>query len=431
MPLSRLERTQRMALSRPALVAFQRDRWKLLLQLVLRENGFYQRKFASIVNLTTSSNFDLDCLGKLPFTTKAELMEGGDFSANLTWPTDRYVRFHRTSGTHGKPLAVLDTAEDWDWWCNSWQYVLDQAECERGDRAFMAFSFGPFIGFWSAFDAATRRGMLVAPGGGLSTAARIGLIHTFSPRVLFCTPSYALHLAESAKQQRLDPSELGVERLIVAGEPGGSVPELRQELEQVWGAIVIDHAGATEIGPWGFGDERGHGIYVNEAEFIAEVIDRETLEPVDEGGLGELVLTSLGRFGAPVIRYRTGDMVRPSWPVDGECRFMRLDRGVLGRADDMLIVRGVNVFPASVETILRSFESIDEYRMTAFKQNAMDCLKIEVEGEAVDTARISRAIEVGIGLRVELVAVEHGALPRSDGKAQRFIDRRKAGGSVL
>lgn len=424
MPLTRREREERMALQRPALEQFQFERLHKLFGEIFPANAFYSQKLEAFRSKLLQGPLQLQELRELPFTTKSELIGSGDYAANLTWPIESYVRFHRTSGTHGKPLAVLDTTFDWDWWCESWQYVLDQAQCESGDRAMMAFSFGPFIGFWSAFDAATRRGMLVAPGGGLSTAARLGLLQTFRPRVVFCTPSYAQYLADEGLAQGVDLKALGVERLIVAGEPGGSVPGIRQALEASWNASVIDHAGATEVGAWGFGDVSGSGIYVNETEFIAEIIDRETLEPVAAGELGELVLTSLGRCGAPVIRYRTGDMVRGDWDSQGKCRFVHLVGGVLGRADDMLIVRGVNVFPASIDAIVQSFESIGEYRLKAHKRGAMDALTIEIEDRDAIASELARAIEVRVGLKVEIQTVPLGSLPRSDGKAKRFVDRR-------
>ena len=434
MPVDRRVRWERMAFDRARLNAWQSERLTELLRLILPANSFYAAKFADHLSgdaatWADATTWGIEQLTRLPLTTKSELVAGGDFAANLTWSPDRYVRFHRTSGTHGRPLAVLDTADDWDWWCDSWQYVLDQADCESGQRAMMAFSFGPFIGFWSAFDAATRRGMLVAPGGGLSTSARLGLIQSFRPHVLFCTPTYAQHLASQARAESLDPRALGVKKIIVAGEPGGSVPTIRSEIEQAWGAELVDHAGATEIGPWGFGDRAGKGIYVNEAEFIAEVIDRDSLEPVNDGELGELVLTSLGRVGAPVIRYRTGDMVRRRQRGPEACQFAWLEGGVLGRAYDMMIVRGVNVFPASLESIIRSVAGIDEYRIIAFKRGAMDALRIEFEScdaPASDrvASELAHRLEVRVGLRVDVSVLPAGSLPRSDGKSKRFVDQR-------
>jgi phenylacetate-CoA ligase len=253
---------------------------------------------------------------------------------------------------------VLDTDADWQWWIDCWQFVLDAAEVGPEDRAVLAFSFGPFIGFWSAHDAAVARGALVIPSGGMNSLARVELLRRTRATLLFCTPSYALRLAEVAHENRIDPASLFVRRIIVAGEPGGSVPALRRRIETLWNARLIDHAGASEVGPWGYGDKEGRGLFILESEFIAEFRSVAAGERAADGELAELVLTSLGRFGSPVIRYRTGDIVRPRWGSTAENRFVLLDGGVLGRADDMLIVRGVNIFPSAVEQILRSFPEV-------------------------------------------------------------------------
>jgi phenylacetate-CoA ligase len=215
---------------------------------VLPQNRFYEEKLSS-ANLSLSS---LEELADLPYTFKDELTStSGEFAANLTYPADRYVRYHRTSGTRGRPIVVLDTVADWEWWTEAWQFMLDAADISPADRVFMAFSFGPFIGFWSAHDACLARQAMVIPGGGLSTLARLELIRTARATVVFTTPSYALHLAEVGLKSNLRADQLGVQRIIVAGEPGGSVPAVRQRIEEAWNARLIDHAGASEVGPWG------------------------------------------------------------------------------------------------------------------------------------------------------------------------------------
>ena len=170
---------------------------------------------------------------------------------------------------------MLDTPDDWQWWIDGWQFVLDAAEMTPSDRALLAFSFGPFIGFWSAFDAIVARGALAIPGGGMGSLARIELLRTTKATALFCTPTYALRLAEVAAENKIDLRHLSVEKIVVAGEPGGSVPAMRARIEAAWGAAVVDHAGATEVGPWGFADAEGRGLHVNESEFIAEFLSVE------------------------------------------------------------------------------------------------------------------------------------------------------------
>jgi len=401
----------------------QLKRLNQVLEAILPANQFYQSKLKTI-NLPLNS---LDELSELPFTHKEELLDPENeagFAANLTFPLDQYSRFHRTSGTRGRPLIVLDTANDWDWWMETWQYVLDSAALNASDRVVMAFSFGPFIGFWSAFDAAVERGAMIAPTGSLSTVARIELIRSIQATIIFCTPSYALHMAEVAQQNEIDLTSSSVKKIIVAGEPGGSIPSIRQQIESSWAAKVIDHSGASEVGPWGYADTDGTGIYVNEAEFSAEFISLATGKPATEGELSELVLTCLGRIGSPVIRYRTGDLVRPQWHTPGDCNFVLLEGGVLGRTDDMMIIRGVNIFPTSVEKILRGFPEIVEYRLTVFKQESMDQLKIEIEDQLASPERVREELQIQLGLRVDVECVPAGSLPRFEAKGKRFIDQR-------
>ena len=401
----------------------QLKRLNQALEAILPANQFYQSKLKTN-NLPLNS---LDELSELPFTHKEELLDPENeagFAANLTFPLDQYSRFHRTSGTRGRPLIVLDTANDWDWWMETWQYVLDSAALNASDRVVMAFSFGPFIGFWSAFDAAVERGAMIAPTGSLSTVARIELIRSIQATIIFCTPSYALHMAEVAQQNEIDLTSSSVKKIIVAGEPGGSIPSIRQQIESSWAAKVIDHSGASEVGPWGFADANGTGIYVNEAEFAAEFISLATGKPANEGELSELVLTCLGRIGSPVIRYRTGDLVRPQRHTSGDCNFVLLQGGVLGRTDDMMIIRGVNIFPTSVEKILRGFPEIVEYRLTTFKQESMDQLKIEIEDQLASPERVRDELQIQLGLRVDVECVPAGSLPRFEAKGKRFIDQR-------
>jgi phenylacetate-CoA ligase len=409
---------------REELARHQLARLNELLAETVPHNRFYAEKLAQ-VDLPLAS---LDELSRLPYTFKDELVTApyaGEFAANLTYPLARYVRYHHTSGTRGRPMPVLDTARDWQWWIETWQFVLDAAEVGPEDRVFLAFSFGPFIGFWSAHDASAARGTLVIPGGGMNTLSRLEMIRRTRATVLFCTPSYALRLAEVAAENQIDPAGLYVRRIIVAGEPGGSVPALRRRIESVWNARLIDHAGASEVGPWGYGDKAGRGLFIAETEFIAEFLSLETGGPAEDGQQAELVLTSLGRFGSPVIRYRTGDVVRPRFEHLGENRFVFLEGGVLGRTDDMLIVRGVNIFPSSVEQILRAFPEVVEYRVTVQRHNSRDLLGVEIEDRLAQPERVARELHVRLGLKVEVRCVPLGSLPRFEGKGKRFIDQRE------
>lgn len=405
------------------LAEHQLGRLNTLLETILPDNHFYAEKLGSVKFPLQS----LDALADVPYTYKEELAgthHGHNMAANMTYPLERYVRLHRTSGTRGRPLIVLDTAEDWQWWIDAWQFVLDAAQVGTEDRALLAFSFGPFIGFWSAYDALAARGTMVIPSGGLSTLARLELARTSQATALFCTPTYALHMAQVAMDNQIDVAALPVRTVLVAGEPGGNIPAIRERIESTYGAKIVDHAGATEVGPWGYADAESHGLHVNESDFLAEFLSVQSGRPASEGELAELVLTTLGRAGSPVIRYRTGDLVRPSWNAAGACRFVLLEGGVLGRVDDMMVIRGVNVFPSSVEQILRSFPEVVEYRMTAHKAGEMDALAIEIEDRLDDPQRVAEEFQLRIGLSVEVRTVPLGSLPRPEGKGNRFVDNR-------
>ncbi|HCK70048.1 MAG TPA: CoF synthetase [Planctomycetaceae bacterium] len=421
--MSKLEQERRSyeVLDRAAIQASQLKRLNQLLDSILPENQFYAEKLGSQLKLD-----DLSALSNLPFTTKAELAptdSDSDFARNLTYEVDRYVRFHRTSGTSGRPMGVLDTASDWQWWIDTWQYVLDAASITANDRVFMAFSFGPFIGFWSAHEAVTSRAALAIPGGGLSSEARLDLILRSNATALFCTPTYALRLAEVAAQNGVNIADSAVTRIVVAGEPGGSIPSVRGRIENAWNAIVIDHAGASEVGPWGYPNADRTGLHICEAEFIAEFVDPETGQAANGANPSELVLTTLGRTGCPVIRYRTGDLVQPVYPDSGN-RFVMLQGGVLGRSDDMLVIRGVNVFPSGIEGILRELPSVIEFRLIAQRDGEMDSLLIEVEDQNDDSDAIAGLLESRLGLRIDVACVELNSLPRFEAKGRRFVDQR-------
>lgn len=365
-------------------------------------------------------------LSSLPLTTKSELVASAEasqdgLSRHHTYPANHYSRMHRTSGTTGRPLMLLDSAQDWHWWSGTWQHVLRAADVTAEDRVFLAFSFGPFVGFWSAHQACVDLGATVIPGGGLTSLARLEFLKSSRASVVCCTPSYALHLVEVAAGEGISLAELGVRRIIVAGEAGGSVPAVRDRIEVAWGAKVVDHSGATEIGPWGFGWPDRIGLHVTETSFIAELLP---IEGSDDDTLRQLVLTSLGRFGAPVIRYQTGDAVRAVRPSDGPCRFLWLPEGVVGRVDNMVTIRGVNVFPSSIDAIVRQVPEVAEYRVRVFRREHLDELEIDAEANESICATVQKLLAVQLGLRINVSPSPSGSLPRSEAKAQRWHDER-------
>jgi len=388
-------------------------------------NEFYKEKL-NAVNLPLRA---LENLQEIPFTTKQELaldqLQYPPFGRNHSYAESSYIRYHQTSGTSGRPLKVLDTKESWDWWQDCWLEVLRSAGVNNDDRLFLAFSFGPFIGFWSAYEAAKKAGALVITGGGQSSEERLDSIVRNKASVLLCTPSYSLHLAEVAARNNVDIKNSSIRLLILAGEPGGSIPSVRQQIEKLWGAVIYDHVGMTEMGAYGYSCQEKTGIHINEAQFIAEIINQETLKPVKTGERGELVLTNLGRYGFPLIRYRTGDAVI-NFGEACSCGsdFKLLPGGIIGRVDDMVIVRGINIFPQSIEAIIREFPEIVEFSIVFYTVEEMNQVKVKIETDVDILQKLKTLLRERLGLRIEVESVEKGTLPRFEMKARRVQDLR-------
>jgi phenylacetate-CoA ligase len=414
--------------SRKELEQLQASKLQKMLAEIYGKNKFYTNKFDE-AGFDPASFSSIKDLSRLPFTRKNELVAdqaSTGFAANLTYPITDYVRFHQTSGTTGEPLHVLDTIDSWNWWGRCWRRVLLGAGLTTEDRIFCAFSFGPFIGFWGAVEGARQLGTLLIPGGGRSSIARLRLMLETECTALCCTPSYALHLLEVAKEHNFNISALKIHTLVLAGEPGANIPAIKKRINEGWSAQCHDHAGASEVGAFGFEPKSNpNGLSINECEFIAEVLDKNSDEPVGDGEEGELVLTNLGRWGFPIIRYRTGDVVKYSRPAEDSSEFLYLQGGIIGRADDMVTVRGVNIYPSAVDNLVREITEIDEYRATVQIKGKMGELTLEIEihadANADDVqARLSQSVSNKLGLRPTIKLVEHNVLPRFELKGQRF-----------
>jgi phenylacetate-CoA ligase len=415
--------------SREALSAHQLARLRILLKELLASNPFYGEKLRASGFSDVRMLRSLEDFGALPCTIKSELVDdqkaSPPFGTNLTFPLDRYVHLHQTSGTMGCPLRWLDTRESWDWWARCWGAVYCAAGITAADRIFFAFSFGPFIGFWAAWAGCEKIGALAISGGAQDSYQRLKNLIELKATVLCCTPSYALRLAEVARSEKIDLRRSAVGRIVVAGEPGGSVPGTKARIEEAWGARVFDHTGATEIGGHGMTCLGQCGVHLNEGEFVIEVLDPETSRPAEEG---ELVITNLDRIGSPIVRYRTGDHVRLNRDMC-ECgrTFVRMEGGIIGRIDQMLIVRGVNIFPSSLESIVRSFPRVEEFRVIVEEVQSMDDLKIVIEVAGDQPEGVARAIEREaahrLGLRIGVELADR-PLPRFEMKAARVIDNR-------
>ena len=423
---------------RANIARLQEEQLNLLLDALLPANRFYAQKFVD-AGLTRRDIHSSHDLRRLPFTTKAELVADQEknppHGTNLTFPPANYTRFHQTSGTQGVPLRWLDTTASWERLKGCWTQIFDIVNVQPAkDRLCFPFSFGPFLGFWTAFEAAEDIACLKIATGGMSSLARLRLLLDNQATIIFCTPTYALHLAQVALENdiALRPSTPGykVRALIVAGEPGGNIPATKARMEESWQARVFDHHGLTEVGPMSI--ECPHapgGLHILECDYLIEVIDPATEADVAPGEVGELVVTNLGRLGSPVLRYRTGDLVRVD-PNPCPCgrTFVRLAGGILGRTDDMIPIRGNNFYPSALEEVIRRFAGVAEYRVEIDTSAPLAELRVEIEpaGE-VPTSRypvlgnsVAQAIRKDLLFRANVVVVAPGTLPRFEMKAQRI-----------
>jgi phenylacetate-CoA ligase len=428
----RLERA-----SRARLRALQLQRLRAQVAHAGAHSPFYRRKLkAAGVRRTTLRT--LDDLRALPFTTKDELKENQ--AAHPPWgdllavPFEDVVRIHMTSATTGRPLAFLDTAADWHGFYHSYARSLHAFGVRKADMVMAAFSYGPWIGYWSGFYAAQDLGCLVFPAGGLSTDQRIDALMTYPITVLGCTPSYALFLAEHAARKGVDLAKQTKIRITWhTGEPGASIPATRAKIETAFGAQAFDLPGLTEIAAWGFEcDARSGLVHVHEDYCYPEVLD-EAGEPVKPGGRGELVFTSLYRKAMPLVRYRTRDVVQVA---DRRCpcgrTLLAFEGGVLARLDDMKKVRGVIVYPRRIEELVRPFAGVDEFQIVFRRHEGLDDILLRVDPAPSLSraecdglcATLADALRVGLGIRVTVEATTPGELPRWDHKARRVKDER-------
>lgn len=410
-------------LDRTRLAELQNAKLARLLNEVLPRTRFYKDK------IDTAAVSDWP---KLPFTTKSELLADQaahpPYGSVLTEEVARYCRLHQTSGTSGRPLRWLDTAESWNGLLNCWDTIYRVAGVTSKDRLFFPFSFGPFLGFWTAFEAAVRQGWFCLPGGGMSSAARLRLALENCATVLFCTPTYALRLAEVGQEEKMDLRSSAVRLIIVAGEPGGCIQATRQHIEAAWGARVLDHYGLTEVGPAAIEcPDNPAGLHILETDYLAEVVDSASGSPLSNGETGELVITTLTRTASPLLRYRTGDLAKID-PRPCPCgrALVRLAGGILGRVDDMIHLRGNNVYPSALEDVVRRFPEVAEFRYHVDRSGPLADLRIELEaapghGNGDLPERVGRAIQRELLFRAEVAMVPPGTLPRFEMKARRLV----------
>lgn len=419
--------------------------WKLqrMVRFAYDHSSFYRRKYDA-ARVRPEDIRSLDDVQKLPFVWKAELQASqkacplfGDYTAA---EPERAMRYHQTSGTSGTvPLRILDSRKDWEWVSETWCYGMFGFGLRPEDVVVGAFGYGAFIGFWGAHYAAERIGCLTIPTGGGTSASRIRMIMDLGATAVIATPTYAIRLVQVALEMGINLArDSKVNILILAGEPGGNIPSTKECLEMGWGARAGDFPGMSESGG-GFAyecSEQSGAIHLIEDHYLDEVIDPKTSEPMDYGEKGERVMTSFGRSIMPMIRYRTGDLVERVPASQCSCgrTFDLYQGGILGRADDMKIIRGVNVYPSAIENVVRQFEAIQEFQIVIWDQDGIPQITVKVDPGtplAPESSQNLRETLSGVlkkqhgGLRFGVEVVEPGALPRFELKARRVLDQRK------
>jgi phenylacetate-CoA ligase len=350
------------------------------------------------------------------------------------------IRIHTTSGTTGRgPLRALDSRKDWAWIAEMWCYAIWGCGIRPLDTAYIAFGYGSFIGFWGLHYAMEKVGVLNVPGGAQSTEARVLQIIDFGATVLAATPTYAIRLAQEADRLGIDLRGSAVTRLILSGEPAGSIPQTKSLIEELWGAKAYDTAGMTEIGTIMVFEcaEQPGGTHIIEDHVLEEVLDPHTLEPVDYGERGERVVTSFGRGTTPLLRYRTGDLVCRIPAARCSCGrgFDIYEGGILGRVDDMKLIRGTNVYPRAIEAIVREYPEVEEFQTVIFHEGIRDEIKLRLELSADSSVEVWERLRDGLhrrlahaheGLNFQIERAAHGELPRFELKAKRMVDLREA-----
>jgi len=406
-------------------------------------NSPFHRAHFDAAGLTPEYIQTLDDLRRIPFMTREEWMASiadqplfGDLPA--TAPANA-IRYHLTSGTSGRtPIRVLDSTKDWDWIAEMWCYGLWGFGIRPQDSVYFAFGYGSFIGFWGAHYACEKMGALVIPGGAQTTEARVKQIVELGVTTVASTPTYALRLWQQATEMGINlATESKVDKLILSGEPAGSIPAVKRQLEEAWGAKAGDTAGMTELGTIMIFEcaRQPGGTHIIEDHYIEEVVDPATGEPVPYGTLGERVVTSFGRGFIPVLRYRTKDMVVkvPHTTCDCGRTGDLYDGGIRGRWDDMKLIRGTNVYPRAVEAIVREHDAIDEFQIYVWRRDDIRdeiTIKLELkpgreaEWPALEAGLARELADAHEGLRFLIERMEPGTLPRFELKAKRLEDAR-------
>lgn len=427
---------------RKELESLQLRRLQHMVAWAYARSPFWRRRLDA-AKVVPDAIHGLDDIQRLPFLTKAELIAEQTahppYGELLTAPASVGVAYHHTSGTTGKtPFRVVESARDWSWGANAWARALYAFGLRSTDVVYLPFGYGPFIGFWGAHYAIQRIGATTVAGGAQPSEARIRQIIDVGATAIVATPSYAIRLGQIAAELGIDlASETKVVMTLHAGEPGPGIPATRTLIEGIWGAHAGDFLGMTEtagITAYECSEKRS-GLHISEDYFLEEVLDPLTNEPVAMGEVGERVCTAFGIGLIPILRYRTGDLVRRIPGRECPCgrTFDVYQGGVVGRADDMRVIRGTNVYPSAIEGVVRCYPEIREFRIVLTKVQNLDEITIEVEataGVAMEVAerlvpRLTKDLaDAHEGLRFGVTLVPEGTLPIFELKARRLQDLR-------
>ena len=411
--------------------ALQLKRLKATLAHAYANSPVYRAKFDA-AGVHPNDCHSLGDLAKFPFTTKADLRDNYPFGM-FAVPRSEVVRLHASSGTTGKPTVVGYTQNDIDTWANLVARSLRASGARRGDMVHVSYGYGLFTGGLGAHYGAERLGLTVVPFGGGQTERQVQLIQDFKPDIIMVTPSYMLAIADEFERQGIDPRSSSLRLGVFGAEPWTN--DMRLAIEQRMGIDAVDIYGLSEVMGPGVANEcieTKDGPTIWEDHFYPEIINPETGEPVGDGEMGELVFTSLTKEALPIIRYRTRDLTRL---LPGTARPMRRMEKITGRSDDMMIVRGVNVFPTQIEElILKQAALAPHYQCVLSKDGHLDALSVHVEvapSQAVDSAAAKAAaqalaqdVKTFVGSSITVVLQATGGVERSMGKAKRVIDKR-------
>jgi phenylacetate-CoA ligase len=366
----------------------------------------------------------------------AQVKDPYPYGDSLCVPIEKVTEYHQTSGTTGQPIYQPDTWQDWEWWSESWAYILWAQGFRNTDRVFIPFGYNIFVAFWAGHYACEKLGCEVVPGGILNTEERLLKIKELRATALMATPTYVLSMAETCRNTLgMDPGELPINKILCAGEPGASVPTTKKRMEDAWKAQVNDHVGACEVGGWAYEcTSQPGGMHANEAFFLVELVDIETGEPIEEPNKpGKIIITAFDREAQPCIRFDSKDVSMWAEPCECGRTFRVLKGGIHGRVDHISKVKGVLFSPVSVEEVVRGIDGLgDEYELIVSKKGDTDVitLKVEIDPESGATQEaiepdLIRQLRLKTNLGYKIEFHEFGSLPRYQIKAKRFRDMRK------